>query len=279
LASLAQRISLNEVANNLGVIKTRRSLFADALPHFERAFQGDPSDPDFCFNLGVCLGSLHNYPEAAKVLEQCLRLNEEDVEAHAMLALVLAQLGDAAGHQREVQWLTDREGNSAENLNGDLLPQTRLKKKYDGRAARLLELAVRNALEERLAGEPAERHGDVHLARGKKLLAQGLWPEAEQELTEAASLLPRDSEAHLALAQVYAAQGRNRAAAELEVSLKLKNTAITHLWLARVYLSLDQPEVADRHGRASLNLDPNNHEAQALMNQISKPAPAEGKKP
>jgi tetratricopeptide (TPR) repeat protein len=261
-------------------MQARRGRHQEAVANFERAYQGDPTDPVFCFNLGACLWYLKRYQEAARYLEETVRLAGDDPEAHTLLAVVLGSLGNAEGEQREFRWLAEYEENSFLDAGPDLLPHLRLKKNYDGRAYRLLSLAVRSALEKGLAGEPAEQHGAVHLARGKEFLAKGRLNEAERELRETVSLLPGPSEAHLALAQVYEAQGRRReAAAELETSLKLQNSVTAHLHLARVYLSLDQPEAAREHSRAALSLEPDNHEAQELMDQIPRLAPAAGKKP
>jgi hypothetical protein len=44
-------------------------------------------------------------------------------------------------------------------------------------------------------------------------------------------------------------------------------------------VALDQPQAAREQGRAALNLEPDNREARELMEQISKSAPAAGKKP
>jgi tetratricopeptide (TPR) repeat protein len=267
--TLARQIPLSEVSNNLGVLKAGRKQYLEALADFERAYQGDPTDPDFCFNRGVCLWYLQRYEAAAKSLEETLRGSEEDSEAHILLAMVEAKLGDAAGERHELQWLAEHEVGPATDGLGDVVPQTRLKKNYDGRAFRLLSVTLQNALEERLSSVPAAEHAAIHLGRGQKFLAEGRLPEAEHELTEAVSLLPGSSEAHLALAQVMEAKGRHReAAAELETSLKLKNSLVARLCLARVYLSLGQPEAARDQSQAALSLDPGNPEAQQLVDQI-----------
>jgi len=277
---LSHEIPLNEVWNNLGFMQARRGRYQEAVTSFARAYQGDSTDPVFCFNLGACLWYLKRYKEAAQYLEEAARLAGDDPETHTLLAVVLGSLGNAEGKQREFRWLAEHEGNSLSEIGPDLLPHLRLKKNYDGRAYRLLSLAVRNALEKSLEGEPAERRGEVHVSRGKEFLARGRLSEAEHELVEAVSLLPGASEAHLALAQVYEAQGRRQqAAAELETSLQLRDTVTAHLHLARVYLSLDRPEAARTHSRAALSLDPDNHEAQELMEKIPQLAPAAGKKP
>jgi tetratricopeptide (TPR) repeat protein len=278
--ALSKEIPLNEVWNNLGVLKARRGRYAAALPDFQRAYQGDPTDRDFCFNLGACLWYLKTYKEAAQYLEEALRENDDDPDAHTLLAAVLGELGDTAGQRRELQWLSEHEGASLAELPGDFLPQARLKKNYDGRAFRLLSLAVGNALEESLARQPVEQHEDVHVGRGRKFLQEGRLPEAERELREAVSLLPGDSDAHLFLAQVYETQGRYQdAAGELQTSLKLKNTAQAHLWLARVYLALKRPEAARDESAVALQLEPGNSEAARLIDQVREHATAVRKTP
>jgi tetratricopeptide (TPR) repeat protein len=277
---LSQRIPLNEVWNNLGFMQARRGQYAEALTSFQCAYQGDPTDPVFCFNLGACLWYLKRYQEAAQYLGEAVRLAGDDTEAHTLLAVVLGDLGNTEGKQREFRWLAEHEGNSPSEIRPDLLPHLRLKKHYDGRAYRLLALAVRNARENKLEAEPAAQRGEAHLSRGKELLATGRWDEAERELLEALPLLPEASETHLVLAQVYEAQGRlQEATTELETCLKLRNTVAVNLHLARVYLSLDRPEAARSHGRAALKLEPDNHEAQELMEHIPPLSPASGKKP
>jgi tetratricopeptide (TPR) repeat protein len=279
-AALEQRVPLNEVWNNLGVMETRRGQYAEALDHFERAYRGDPSDYDFCLNLGVCLWYLKRYEEAATHLGEAALENDEDPSPHALLAVVFGKLGNLDGQRRELQWLSNHEGSSMANVTEEILPQARLKKNYEGRGFQLLSLAVSNALEESLAGGPPEQHGAVHLARGKALLADGRLAEAEREMGEAVSLLRADSEAHLALAQVYENEGRHvQAVRELDASLKLKESVSAHLWLARAYLSLDQPEAARAQSQAALQLDPGNSYATQMIDQVRSRISAPEKSP
>jgi tetratricopeptide (TPR) repeat protein len=271
---LSQQIPLNEVWNNLGVMQSRRGRYAEALPDFEHAYQADPNDPDFCLNLAVCLWYLKKYQDAAKYLRQAVRNDDNDPATHALLAVVSGKLGDAAGRKREVAWLEEHEGASMANVGEDILPQTRLEKHYDGRAFRLLALAVRNALEATIAPLPPEQHGDIHLTRGQKLIAAGRLAEAERELTEAVSLLPQSADAHLSLGQVYELENRHQdAAAELETSLKLKETAPGHVWLARVYVSLNRPQAALDQGEAALSINPGDRYTESLLHQIREHPP------
>jgi tetratricopeptide (TPR) repeat protein len=278
--SLWKKLPLNEVSNNLGVLEARRGRYSEALANFERAYQSDPSDADFCFNRGVALWYEKRYQAAGESLQEAVRANDDDSEAHTLLALVLEKLGDDAAEQRELDWLAEHEVGPAADQPGDVLPQPRLKKNYNGRAFRLLELTLHNALEERLVNASPQEHSDAHLARGKKFFAERRYAEAERELSEVVALTPADPKVHLLLARVLEAEGKHQeAVAELEASLKLKNTVEAHLSLAHVYLSLNQPALARVQGQAALDLDPGNHEADQLIQQIRAGAAISRKTP
>lgn len=274
-AAMAKQIPLIEVSNNLGVMQARRHDFADALAQFSRAYQADPSDPDFSFNMGVCLWYLKRYNEADKSLKEALSLDDDDIGSHTLLALVSAKLGDTARQRAEQKWITDHEGvPAAEVSEEDILPQTRIKKHYDGHAFRLMALAVQNAVEKNLASKPPAEHAKFHRNKGMQLIAAGRAAEAERELAEAVSLVPDDSQMHMDLAQALEAEGKHQEAArELETSLKLKDSVAAHILLARVYLELNRAEAARTQGEAALTLDPGNHEAAQLVQQIHDRAP------
>jgi tetratricopeptide (TPR) repeat protein len=266
---IGKEIPLDEVANNAGVLEARGGRYAEALADFERAFKGDPTDADFCFNRGVTLWNLRRYNEAAKSLEEAIRLNDNDSESHTLLAVVLGKLGDVAGERTQLEWLGQHEVGSEAGLSRDVLPQPRLKKNFDERAFRLLSLAVHNALEERLAAMPAEEHAAVHKSRGARFVNEGRFSEAERELVEAAALVPGDRDARMSLAQVLEAEGKHQeAAGEFQIALKLQDSFAGHLGLARVYIALGRPEQARQEVEAALKLDPGSREAQELVRQI-----------
>jgi len=272
---IARQVPLNEVANNLGVLQARRRDYAAALANFERAYKGDPTDPEFAFNMGVCLWSLKRYNDSIKYLQEAVGLDGEDPGAHTLLGFELGKTGDAEGQRREKTWLLEHEGGSLKNVTDqEPVLQTRITKHYDGREFRLLALAVWNAEEESMKGLTAAEHEKLHLTRGRQLLAEGRLPEAERDLLEAVSLTPQNDEAHLALAEVFEAEGKHRQAeAELQSSLKLKDSATAHLMLARVYLSLNRVDAARDQDQAALSLEPGNRDAAQLRDQIRSRAP------
>ena len=267
---LGRETPLDEVANNAGVLRARAGRYAEALDDFERAFKSDPTDGDFCFNRGVALWNLRRYDAAAKSLEEAIRLNDDDSEAHTLLAVVLGKLGDGEGERTQLEWLGRHEVGSEAGLSRDVLPQPRLKKNFDGRAFRLLSLAVNNALEERFAGMPAGEHAAVRKSRGARFVNEGRLSEAEHEFEEATSLVPGDRDAHMSLAQVLEAEGKHQeASGDFQTALKLQDSFAGRIGLARVYLSLGRSEQARQEVEAALKLEPESREAQELIRQIS----------
>jgi tetratricopeptide (TPR) repeat protein/TolB-like protein len=273
--TLARVLPLDEVSNNLGVLEARRGRYDQALANFERAYQGDPADGDFCFNRGVALWYEKHYPQAAESLQAAVQANPNDPEAHTLLAVVYGKLMDDAAQQKELDWLADHEVGAAAGQPGDVLPMPRIKKNYDGRAFRLLELTLHNVTEQRLANASLQQHIDTHLAEGRKFLAENRFGEAEHALAEVVSLSPDDPQAHILLAQALEAEGKHpEAAGELQTSLKLEDSAETHISLAHIYLSMNQPDKARRETQAAINLEPGNQRAVQLMQQINAGVPA-----
>jgi tetratricopeptide (TPR) repeat protein len=278
--TLAQTLPLDEVSNNLGVLEARRGRYDEALANFERACQGDPSDGDFNFNRGVALWYEGRFADAATSLQAAEQANPGDVEAHTLLALTFGKLGDDASAQKEYEWLGANEVGEAAGKPGDVLPLPRLKKNYDGRAYRLLELTLHNALEQRMAIANLQKQVDAHMAESTKLLADNRYSDAEHEVAEVVRLAPDDAEARILMAKVLQAEGKHQeAAAQLETSLKLDESVDAHVALAQVYLSMNQTEMARAQGQAALNLEPGNPQALQLMQQIHGAAVAPRKTP
>lgn len=270
-SQLAQEVPLGEVSNDLGVTQSRLGDNASALVNFTKAYQSDPTDGDFCFNLGACLWSLKRYSEAEVYLKQAVKIDADDPGAHSLLADVYSKLGDSGERDQELQWLAQHEGGSMASVqeNEEIAPMTRLRKTYNGHAFRLLSLAVNNAREAKLSREPPAEQAAAHLDNGRKLLAEGRLPEAERELSEAVSLAPDDSAARVALAEAYEQEGKHaQAETELETSLRIKDTAVAHLWLARVFFSQNRLLAARDQGEAALRLDPGNQDAASLVEKI-----------
>ncbi|MDE3179967.1 MAG: tetratricopeptide repeat protein, partial [Acidobacteriota bacterium] len=268
-SALSRQMPLNEVWNNLGVLAARRNDYAAAQTDFSRAYHGDPSDADYSFNLGASYAGLDQFSEAVKYLQHAAAEDENDLGVHTLLAYAMSKAGDTTGSKDQLSWVASHDGKAMADLNDGILPQPRLKKRYNGAAFRLLSAAVHNSIEAVLAKEPPAEQGRFHLERGEEYIQQRRAPEAIRELEEASSLIPENGAVHLFLGEAYEAAGKHeQAIAEFQKALKLDNNAVTHLWLAHSYLSLRQSDKALSQGEAALALDPGSPGARQLIDSI-----------
>jgi len=104
-------VPLNEVYNNLGAAEARRNNLAGATANFQKALEGDASDPDYYFNLGYAYWLSGKYAEAAASFRDTLERNDRDTEATAHrvaaeigIEEVLAEVlpSDKAGNRQRV---------------------------------------------------------------------------------------------------------------------------------------------------------------------------------
>ena len=279
LSKLAGMVPLGSVLNNLGAVEYAAGHYDKALADFKQAFQKDPADSDYAFNLGMAFWRLKKYDQAGSYVRRVLASEPDDLEAHVLLAQVSGELGDTATHQAQMAWVSAHEKDPADDPPGDnksdpsvpdLSP--RIKQEYDGKAFDLFSLDAASAADRSLAGQPEQvvrNEGERHLKQGLKLLAAGRLPEAEGELAQAVLLLPGSSEAHQTLGQTYEREGKHTlAAAELAASLKEKDSFDAHLWLAKAYVSLDHPGPALKQIQAAQQLEPASAEAKNLARQV-----------
>ncbi len=272
-SAVASERPLSEAYNNLGVVEYHGGNYAAALENFDRLAQGDGSNGGFSFNRGVCWWSLKKYPEAAAALKVALDHDSEDSEARLLLADTLVKLGDMAGAEEQWKWLAGHGGSSSlpSALTPETSPQPRVMKNYDGPAYELLALAVRNSFEAKVSRLPPAEHAAAHVARAREFINADRPAEAETDLEEAATLAPTNNEAHLLLARVYEAEGRHRdSAAQLELSLRLDNSAAAQVWLAEIYLAQGLQNQALEHARAAQALEPANSSAGQIIQEIQQ---------
>lgn len=243
-ASLAMRLPLTEIYNNLGVAAARLGEH-HARGYFEKTVQTDPNDPDYHFNLAVELYREGQTQTAAKELKQVLALSP-DAEAKGLLDAITA--GSQPAH----------------------IPLERIKRNYDESSFRQLALEIENATEVRLQKTDPQGRAAFRVERGRELLDQGLVGEAEKQFREAVILDPTSIAAHAGLARVLelthdSAGARNEARA----SLHLGRSAEAYLVLARLDLAENNSKGAAQNVQQALALDPANAAAIALQHDIA----------
>jgi tetratricopeptide (TPR) repeat protein len=120
---VAAELPLNEVYNDLGAAQAQRQGYAEAESNFRKALEGDDTDPDFHFNLGVALWRGGKFAEAADSFRAVLARNAADNEATSLLGRCLkkepARLGDTRSDGK-LRLKTNYEENAFRQLQAEL---------------------------------------------------------------------------------------------------------------------------------------------------------------
>ncbi len=96
---VAALVPLNEVYNNLGAAQSRRNL-PEAVESFQKAAEGDESDPAYHFNIGYALWKQGKFAAAADRFRAVLERKADDAEARLLLARCQSQSGMRPGETR-----------------------------------------------------------------------------------------------------------------------------------------------------------------------------------
>ena len=117
---VAASVPLNEVYNNLGAAQARRNEFPAAIASFQKALDGDSSDPDYHFNLGYTLWRSGKSSAAVESLRAAAERNPADTDAAAMLARALSQESPAAKGEDRLRLKTNYEETAYRQLQAEL---------------------------------------------------------------------------------------------------------------------------------------------------------------
>src|SRR5579883_156144 len=97
---VAASVPLNEVYNNLGAAQSRLNDTAGAIASFQKALEGDSSDPDYHYNLGYAYWKAGKFAEAVTSLRAAVERNAHDTEATSLLGRALKRDGARPGDPR-----------------------------------------------------------------------------------------------------------------------------------------------------------------------------------
>jgi len=120
---VATAVPLNEVFNDLGAAQARRNNTAAAIASFQKAVEGDDSDPDYHFNLGYTFWRAGRFTEAITSFRATLARNTNDSEATILLGRALKQDGPRPGESRfeaRERIKTDYEETAYRQLQAEL---------------------------------------------------------------------------------------------------------------------------------------------------------------
>jgi tetratricopeptide (TPR) repeat protein len=131
--TLAARLPLTVVYNNLGVVDARRGRRNAALDSFSKAVAADPNDADFRFNLAVAQFKNGDNTVAVKELREELRIRPTDAEAKAFLDAIARGATYSAATGGTTGAIQVR------------IPIERIKRNYDEASYRQIEMQIQNA--------------------------------------------------------------------------------------------------------------------------------------
>jgi tetratricopeptide (TPR) repeat protein len=250
--SLAVRLPLAEVYNNLGVVAARRGQ-KKAAEYFVRAVHNDPSDADYHFNLGVTLLQAGDRSGAAREFRATIEHRPDDAEAKTLLDSLNSTAGGIVPSSAIVK-----------------MPPERIKRNYDEDAFRQVNTQIGNWAEQRFSRSDARAHASFHIELGKELLAHGFAAEAEAEFRHAAAVDPSSPAPLIALAEDYDARGDSlQSRSQAEAALRLRESADAYLLLARLDLKENKTEAAARSIERALQLEPANSAGQDLRRTLA----------
>jgi Tfp pilus assembly protein PilF len=100
---------------------------------------------------------------------------------------------------------------------------------------------------------------------------------AESEFRAALASDAQSASAHNGLAEVYRRRGKlDDCVAELQASLKLRDSAAVHTTLARIYLEQKKVDLAKAEAQSALKLAPKYADAKELLDRLQKVKPPGG---
>ena len=251
-AFVSSRLPLPEVVNDEAVAASRQG--KDAVATFQRASAADPTDEDYRYNLAISLFRRGDTASAIREADAAIKLKPSDneaVELRARLNVV------PAGTKLST------------NSDAAFSPVERIRRTYSEAGFRQAAFQLDQVRALRMGTLPPAEQVTQYTQLGRDYLAQGLLPEAEQELQLALGVDPNSAAARAALAQVREQSGAPAdARAEATRSIKSSPNASAYLVLARLDLQVKDLPSSASNVSSALKLEPQNPAAKALSQTL-----------
>jgi len=272
--ALVDRAPSAQAFNNLGVVQMRRGgspQAGQATYFFDKARDADPTDADYCFNLGYAYWQDHDTQAAIYWLREAVRRNVADGDAHFVLGAALAAAGNAAEAARERELARRLSSTYAEwekRPAADIVPKRLERIKTES------ELPHAARIEETLATGGQRSQQDLarfYLDRARRLFQQENDRDAMADLNRVLFLSPYQAEAHLLVGRIHLRDGQVREAIDaLKISLWSAETADAHAALAEAYFAAKDNDSARAEAERALALDPAADAARRILDRIAR---------
>ncbi len=236
-----------------GIAAEQAGAPAQAMEHYRKAAETDPSLAAAHFNLGLLLVQAADFDEAEAALRAALQARNDFPEAW----VALADAFEAQGRDSEAVEALDRAIALRERYEGALMNAAVLLQKL----GRLDEAASRYRQVLELAPEAAALHNNL----ANVLQALGRLGEAEASGRRAVGLDPALPEAHFNLGNILQALGRgSEAEASLRNALRLRPAyREAHVGLGNALRDLGRVDEAQAAFLRALDLDPDDRDARS----------------
>src|SRR5271154_1625392 len=276
IASAVSGGDLPEILNNLALAKARLGDASRAQTALPRAADLDPAEDDSPFNLGLLALQANDPGNAAGYFREASEREPDNAEDRALLIFSL----DKAARKQEA----DQERISATEAFGpNGLPAIHMDAKADTltHMARVkTELDATELRQEIKMAEiasvnpsgPIVNSAEAHIQQARQEMSAGHLDAAEREFHAALALNGASSAAHRGLADIARRQGKlDEAVAQLQAALQARDSPVTRLTLARIYLEQKKPDQARAELQHALKLAPNYTEAKELLDHLQGP--------
>jgi len=271
---LAARPHDSEVLYLSGIIETEDGNPEQARIHLEEAVRLDPENNNAHYHLGVVQVQLHQWKEAVENLQKSIELKIPLAEAHFELAKALRGLGQPDRAAEEMKTYQQQKKAHDASQAAEAAVALADKNLESGKTAEAIA-KYREAVD----SQPSDAlyHYKLSVALRKAADTDG----ERAELEQAVKLDPRLAAAHNELGFLLARDGDASAAVDHFRLAVQSAPAWTDAWVnlaAELAVLSRFPEAREAVSRA-LALDPNNADARALSDQLARDPAAQPKPP
>ncbi len=272
LKSLAARLPLFEVYNNIGVLLIKQKHYKEAIEHLKPASEAAPRDTDTLFNLGYAYFLAKDNSNAAASLKNATKQRASDGEALYILSKTLAALGDQAGATTASDQAKKLLPSFAQWETKGVPPLARVKPSF----SKINYYRYKRDQDERLnpqsqiSSQPAQTDQLFEIARSA--FNAGRDADTLTALGKLLQVSPQHSEAHLLMGRVYERKGDfDRAVNALKAAIFWNpKLGPAHVLLGRIAVLKNDCSTAQGSADKALQIDPNDQDAQALKRLIEQ---------